>query len=279
MPHDRQTIHAKRDSATFDAGRNARAGFAVARHAPAAAAVTRNRVKALLLALALALPTASFAQKRRRPPAGGGVAVVVDERLSALRDAPELSANLLQRLARGRFVAVTGERAARGGVTFLRVLVTRRTAGWVQSEAVVRPSRAGDDARLLRLIHGSGEFDRLARARIFLDAFPRSSLRPSALLLFGDAAEEAAERLSREARRRLDPREMEAGGAPAASYFLNYNGLDRYRRQGVVFDFDAAAKRFRYDGAAWREILRLHPRSPEAALARERLGPRASASK
>jgi len=66
---------------------------------------------------------------------------------------------------------------------------------------------------------------------------------------------------------------MSAGGAPAASYFLNYNGLDRYRRLGVVFDFDAASKSYRYDGAAFREILRRHPRSPEAAEARRRLEP------
>jgi hypothetical protein len=64
---------------------------------------------------------------------------------------------------------------------------------------------------------------------------------------------------------------MRAGGAPAASYFLNYNGLDRYRRLGVVFDFDPASQSYRYDGAAFREILRRHPRSPEAEEARRRL--------
>jgi hypothetical protein len=153
------------------------------------------------------------------------------------------------------------------------VLVTSRTGGWLQAAAVVRPSRAGEDARLLRLVRGSAEFDRLARARIMLEAFPRSALRPAALLLFGDAAAEAAERLTREARRRLDPGEMSAGGAPVHSYFLNYNGLDRYRRLGVVFDFDAASGRYRYDGAAFREILRRHPHTPEAAAARERLRP------
>ena len=212
------------------------------------------------------------AQRRRRPPAGGSVAVVVDERLAALRDAPRPTANLVRRLGRGRLLAVTGERAA-GGVKYLRVLLTSRTGGWLQAEAVVRPSRAGDDARLLRLARGSGEFDRLARARILLEAFPRSTLRPEALLLFGDAAAEAAERLTREAGRRLDPGEMSAGGAPVASYFLNYNGLDRYRRLGVVFDFDPASKSYRYDGAAYREIRRRHPRSPEAAEARKRLPP------
>jgi hypothetical protein len=211
------------------------------------------------------------AKGRRRPPAGGGAAVVVDERLSALREAPNLSAGLVQRLGRGRYVVVTGERRSRDGLTFLRVAVTSRTSGWVQSEAFVRPSRAGEDARLLRLIKGSEDFDRLARAQIFLEAFPRSALRPAALLLYGDAAEAAAARLTREAARRLDAREMEAGGAPLTSYFLNYAGLDRYRRLGVVFDFDAAARQFRYDGAAFREILRKHPRSPEATEAFSRL--------
>jgi hypothetical protein len=223
------------------------------------------------LALTLTLASGVYAKGKRRPPAVGNAAVVVDERLSALRDAPDVSANLLQRLGRGRYVSVTGERRTRGGVTFLRVAVTSRTSGWVQTEALVRPSRAGDDARLLRLVKGSGEFDRLARARIFLEAFPRSPLRPAVLLLFGDAAEESAARLTREASRRLDPREMEAGGAPVSTYFLNYNGLDRYRRQGVVFTFDPAAKQFHYDGATWREILRRHPNSPEAAEARKRL--------
>jgi hypothetical protein len=200
------------------------------------------------------------------------LAVVVDERLAALRDAPRPTANLVQRLGRGRLVAVTGERASEG-VKYLRVLVTSRTGGWLQAEAVVRPSRAGDDARLLRLVRGSEEFDRLARAHLLLGSFPRSTLRPAALLILGDAAAEAAERLTREARRRLDPGEMSAGGAPVASYFLNFNGLDRYRRLGVVFDFDPASNSYRYDGAAFREILRRHPRTPEAAEARKRLEP------
>lgn len=227
---------------------------------------------ALLLLLALSLfPAASNAQRRHRPPAGGRVAVVVDERLAALRDAPLLSANLLQRLGRGRFVAVAGERASREGLKFYRVAATSRTGGWIQAEAVVLPSRAGEDARLLRLVRGSEGFDRISRARLLLDSFPRSSLRPAALLLLGEAADEAADRLTREAGRRLNEREMEAGGAPLKSYFLNFSGLDRFRRQGVVFDFDAGARRYRYDGAAWREILRLYPRSPEAAEARRRL--------
>jgi hypothetical protein len=239
--------------------------------------VSIYRTAAALFALLLLSNTAE-AQRVRRPHAGGGVAVVVDERLSALRDAPRASANLLQRLGRGRYVNVTGERAS-GGVTYLRVRVTRRTSGWLQADAVVRPTRAGEDARLLRLVRGSADFDRLARARIMLEAFPRSTLRPAALLVYGDAAAEAAERLTREAGRRLAPEEMRAGGAPTESYFLNYNGLDRYRRLGVVFDFDRTKGRYQYDGAAFREILRRHPRSPEAAEARRRLEAVADAPK
>lgn len=226
---------------------------------------------AALLAFVLLAPATAQGRKKHRPSPSGRAAVVVDERLAALRDAPELSANLLRRLGRGRFVAVTGERTSREGLTFYRVAVTSRTSGWIQSDALVRPSRAGDDARLLRLIRGSEEFERLARARIFLDTFPRSPLRPAVLLIFGDAAEEAAAKLSRDARRRLDAREMEAGGAPVASYFLNFSGLDRYNRSGVKFAFDPAQRELHYEGAAWRELARSYPQSAEASEARKRL--------
>jgi hypothetical protein len=199
------------------------------------------------------------------------VGVVVDERLAVLRDAPDLTAGLLRRLGRGRLVAVTGTKEAGDGVRFYRVVVTRRTAGWVQADALVTPGRAGEDERLLRLIRASNEFERVARARIFLDAFPRSPRRPAVLLLLGDTAAEAAARLTREAVRRLDERELTATGTPLRSFFLNYGGLDRWRRQGVVFTFQQTTKQFHYDGAAWREILRRHPRSPEAEEARRRL--------
>jgi hypothetical protein len=178
---------------------------------------------------------------------------------------------LLRRLSRGRLVSIKGASRSRDGLVFYHVVVTRRTSGWLQSEAVIASWRSGDDQRLLRLIGGADEFDRVARARIFLDAFQRSSLRPRVLLAYGDAAEEAAAKLSREAERRFERRELPAGGAPEFSYYLNYSGLDRYNRQGVTFTFDRAAKLFRYDGAAWREILRHYPNSPEAAEARARL--------
>jgi hypothetical protein len=227
------------------------------------------RIFALCLIALTAFPTSTAQQ--RRAPVGGARAVIIDERLAALRDEPSLSARLLQRMSRGRMVAILGQKRAPEGVTFYRVAVTRRTRGWLQSDAVVQPGRAGDDERLLRLIRGSADFDRIARARIFLDLFTKSSLRPAVLMLYGEAAEEAASRLSRDAVRRLEEKEMAAGGAPVISYFMNYNGLDRYRRQDIVFNFDLSRKQFRYDGAAWREILQRYPRSREAEEARKRL--------
>jgi hypothetical protein len=215
--------------------------------------------------------TASVNAQQRRAPEGGQRAVVVDERLAALRDAPDLSANIVHRLSRGRVVAIRGARRSPDGVTFYRVMVTRRTGGWMQSEAVVSPWRKGDDARLLRMIQGEDDFDTIARARIFLDWFPRSPLRPTVLMIYGDEAEKAAAKLSHDANRRLSEKEMTASGAPVFSYFLNYSGLDRYRRQGVVFIFDRASRQFHYDGASWREIIRRYPHSTEAVEARKRL--------
>jgi len=216
---------------------------------------------------------ASFFQvdaQRRRPPSGGRLAVVVDERLSTLRSTPQLSGKLLRRLGRGRLVAIRGMKRSQDGIVFFLVNVTARTHGWIQREAVVSPSQA-DEQRLFSLINGSAEFDRIARARIFLDMFPRSSLRAEVLLMFGDAAEDAAARLSRDASRRINEGEIRSLDAPVFSYFLNYSGLDRYNRQGVGFIFASSTKRFHYDGTSWREIVRRYPKTPEATEARKRL--------
>jgi hypothetical protein len=221
---------------------------------------------------------ATPAQQRRRVALTNRSAVVVDERLAVLRDGPELSARLLQRMSRGRVVLILGTKRSSDGLTFYRVAVTRRTGGWLQSEALVSPGRSGDDERLLKLIRGSDDFDRVVRARIFLDLFPKSPARPQVLLIYAEAAEAAATRLSRDAARRLNEREMVAGGAPLFSYFLSYNGLDRYRRQGIAFTFNRASKQFHYDGESWREILRRYPRSPEAEEARKRLDALSTAS-
>lgn len=209
----------------------------------------------------------SFAQTRK-PPAGGRLAVVVDERLAALRATPQLSGRLVRRLGRGRMVAIRSAKTSADGITFFLVNVTSRTHGWIQREAVAAPSRSGDDRRLLRLIQASNGFDRIARARIFLDHFPRSTLRPDVLLLVGDTAEELAAKLSSDATRRI---KEDASDAPEFSYYLNYPGLDRYNRQRVNFVFDQSSKRFHYDGAAWRELIRRYPKTQQATEARQRL--------
>ena len=90
-------------------------------------------------------------------------------------------------------------------------------------------------------------------------------------MILAEAGEEAAHHLSRDATRRLDEQEMKGGGAPVFSYFLNFNGLDRYNRQGITFHFVPSEKRFRYDGESWQEIVHRYPRSPEAVEARKRL--------
>jgi hypothetical protein len=234
----------------------------------------RKFSKTFLCVLLVFLPETIIA--KRRAPAGGRVAIVVDERLSALRTTPELGGVLLRRMGRGSLLAIRGERRNRYGVVFYRVNVNSRTNGWIQREALVSPSRAGDDARLLRLIKGSEDFDRIVRARIFLDYFRLSKFRPEVLMIYSQAAEDIAGRLSRDASRRLDEKEMTAGGAPLFSYYLNFNELDRYNRQGITFIFEAGAKKFRYDGEGWQELVHRYPRSPEAVEARKRLESRSA---
>jgi hypothetical protein len=205
---------------------------------------------------------------QRKAPAGGQLAVVVEERLAALRATPQLNGKLVRRLGRGRMVAIRSVKTGADGITFLLVNVSSRTHGWIQRDAVLSPKRKGDDQRLIRLIERSQGFDRIARARIFLDHFTRSPLRPAVLLLLGDTAEELAAQLSNAAARRLKD---DAREAPEFSYYLNYTGLDRYNRQGVNFIFDQSTKRFHYDGAAWRDLIRRFPRSSAAVEARKRL--------
>ena len=89
--------------------------------------------------------------------------------------------------------------------------------------------------------------------------------------MYGSEAEDVAEKLTREAGRRFAKNELPTDGAPEFSYYLNYNGLDRYNREGVTFKYDRLAKRFNYNGAAWREILKRYPNSPEASEAQKHL--------
>lgn len=222
--------------------------------------------KLALCLLLVFIPITASAQ--RKPPVGGRLAIVVDERLAALRTAPQFTGKLVRRLGRGRLVAIRSLKTGPDGVTFFLVNVTRRTRGWIQREALVSPSRSGDDRRLFDLIRGSQGFDRISRARIFLDHFPRSPLRPGVLLLLGDSAEEAAEKLSKSAARTIN---KSVSAAPEFTYYLNYSGLDRYNRLRITFVFDQSTKRLHYDGAAWRELIRRYPKTPQAAEARKRL--------
>ena len=137
----------------------------------------------LLFRFALIFVSAAHGQQRRRAPGGGMRAVVVDERLAALRAEPDLAAPLVQRFSRSRNVSITGTRRSSDVITFHRVAVTRRTRGWLQAESLVAPARAGDDEKLLRLIRGSEDFDRIARANLSrcVSALAPASSRAAAL--------------------------------------------------------------------------------------------------
>jgi hypothetical protein len=228
----------------------------------------------LILILFSLLPFASATAQKRRGPAR---AVVVDERLSVLRETPDLNGKFVRRISRGDDLYILGSKMSADGIIFYRVRVTSRSSGWLQSDAVVSTVRTGDDARLWQLVQSSEGFDRISRAQTFLEMFTASSLRPLVLLTLGDTAEELAARLTKEAQRRLDPADIAKGTAPDFSYYLNFAGLDRYQRKNIRFKFDRAKKEFHYDGAAWNEILKKYPQSPEATQARQRLegaGPR-----
>src|SRR5262245_46677632 len=93
-----------------------------------------------LLVLLLISTTADAQRRTRRPPVGGKLAVVVDERLSALRSRPDLAGDLLQRISRGRMVAIRERHSTREGIVFYRVSISTRTQGWIQKEALVSPS-------------------------------------------------------------------------------------------------------------------------------------------
>lgn len=234
-----------------------------------------SRFVAVFLLL-LALSSVSSAQTKRKRPIPQKKAearrslVVVDERLSAVRAAPSLFARPVRRVKRGK-VFPLGEAKSSDGVLFFRVALSSRTSGWVQAHAFVVRGKPGEDARLLRLINSSSGFERIDRARIFLEAFPDSSLRPVALLLTGDILEEAAAKLSKDLARRLRKSEMSASGAPLRSFYLGNVSLDRYVRLGFGFVFNESTVRLHYDGRAWREIVSRFPDRPEAVEAAKRL--------
>jgi len=212
-------------------------------------------------------PRAAAISKTRQPKA----LTVIDETLSVLRTRPSLYAEPIQRMRRGRVVNVLGTVEA-DGVRFYKITAPTGHAGWVQADALFGRAREGDEARLARLVQAADGFDQIELAHAFLEMFPSSQLRPPILMLFGDLIEDAATKLTRDARSRLTPREIAASGAPVHSFYLNFNMLDRYRRLGVRFLFNGTTRSFHYDGTSWTEIVRKHPESKEAAEGRKRLG-------
>lgn len=235
----------------------------------------------LLILLVFTLNTR--AQKRRIPskavkkPAApqktvenANTAVVVDEKLAVLRVEPSLFARPIQRMRLGRVVSISGSKQA-DGVMFYRVSALPNNYGWLQAEAVVGKSKRGDDERMARLVQSFDGFEQIEAATLFLETFASSPLRPAILLLLGDLMEETALKISQEAARRLDRREMAASGAPLHSFYLNYASLDRYRRLGVGFLFNSNTKLLHYDGASWKEIIMKFPKSSEAVEAQKRL--------
>jgi len=197
-------------------------------------------------------------------------AVVIDESLSVLRMQPSLYAIPIQRMRLGRRVQITGIAEA-DGVKFYKVVASRSKLGWLQSDAVAGKFRTDDEVRFARLVQAAAGFDQLQLAMEFLRMYPTSQFRASMLLLFGDLVENAAAKLSRDASSRLNRRAIAASGAPVHSFYLNFTMLDRYRKLGVTFLFNASTRTFHYNGWSWNEIVRKYPASNESAEARKRL--------
>ena len=172
-------------------------------------------------------------------------------------------------------MGILGAATAKDGAKFFRVAVSRNTRGWVLADAVIRPGVAADAEKLMRLVgETKDDFAKARLAKLYAEEFRSTKLAPKALMILGESAEGAAERLSRDAKRRVGDDDPDTGlnaGLTRRDYILNYVGLDRYNRIGVMFDYDAASDRIVYDGAAYRDLARRYPRSDEAQVARKRL--------
>ena len=138
--------------------------------------------------------------------------------------------------------------------------------------AIARLGNAVDGEKLLAAIAEAKDDITKARiARLCADSMRSSpTIAPRALLALGQAAEHAADKLSRDADRRLGDNLPDAS-VSKRDFVLSFNELDRFNRAGVTYDYDEAKDKIVYDGAAYRELLRRYPRSAEAAQARERL--------
>jgi len=155
---------------------------------------------------------------------------------------------------------------------FCRVAVTRRTRGWIHESALAVQGRAGEDQRIMMLIENASDgLDRIVLCRILIERFSKSGLVPRALLLIGEEAERAAEKLSQRARKRLAEVGGEKANADLSDYYLNDSGLDRYSKLHIVFNFNQSMAEYVYDGRAYRDVVKRFPDGEEARLARRRL--------
>jgi hypothetical protein len=197
-------------------------------------------------------------------------AVVVDERLSALRREPSSKSVVMQRLRSGRQVYIVGmKKATATDPAMLRIAVTRRTRGWIHHSAIAVPGHSGEDQRVIDLITGTKDgLERITLCKLFIDRFPRSPLTPRVLLIAGKEADKAATALGRRAQKRLKDA---TGPITSRELYLNDPGLDRYSRLLVNFNFNEETGRYAYDGHAYREILKRFPASDEATRARATL--------
>lgn len=237
-------------------------------------------IATLLIATFVFSGSLSAQRKKAVPPAKtksaakapeiGQTAFVIDETLSVLRAKPSLFSDSIQRMRRGRRIQILGVTEA-DGVKYYRVTAPPASYGWVQADAVFGKFRVADEERLARLVQAADGFEQLEIAVEFFNIYPDSRFRPPISLLYGDLLEEVAAKLSKDAASRLSRREMAASAAPLHSYYLNFNMLDRYRKLGIIFLFDAATKQFHYDGSSWKEIVAKFPASPEAVEAGKRL--------
>lgn len=231
--------------------------------------MTSQFTRLLLVSLLLTWP--AFAQTKRKLFVPGQHAIVFDDRLSALREQPDVKAPLKQRLSRGRLVGIVGTAKGKSGSPFVRVAISRNVRGWLLTAAIARLGSAADGEKILAAAAESKDDLVKARlARLCADELRSAVIAPKALLALGQAAEHAAEKLSRDSDRRLGD-DVPEGGVSKRDFVLSFNGLDRFNRAGVTFDYDEARDRIVYDGAAYRELLRRYPRSAEAETARVRL--------
>lgn len=231
-------------------------------------------VVSLNLTIFTTISAQTFSPKKRKQNFPGQRAIIYDERLSALRTEPDVKAQLVSRLRRNREIGIIGTpRSTNGGPLFYPVAISRNVRGWVIAEALARPQRGHDAARLMSLIEDTkDDFGRARLARLCADQYRGLEFAPRALLALGEAAERAASKLSRDAQKRVgDPDETLDRRISEREYMLNYVGLDRYNKLGITFDYDEANQRLIYDGGAYREILKKYSRSAEAIEAKARL--------